>query len=101
MVEMIRQGQTEEALSFAQDVLAPLVRESKTLGVQPEFVHDMEQTMMLLVFHGNCALPSKLSALLDVSRRDTLASQVNTAILSSQCQSTGLSCVWFILFFST
>mmetsp|Transcript_6391 Transcript_6391/g.11389 ORF Transcript_6391/g.11389 Transcript_6391/m.11389 type:complete len:215 (-) Transcript_6391:857-1501(-) len=78
LIELIRASKIEEALQFAQDELAPRGEEN------PEFLAELEQVMALLIFEDihNCPV----SDLLDPSQRQKTASELNAAILSSQCQ---------------
>lgn len=65
------------ALEFATSQLAPRAPTS------PIFLQDLERTMALLIFPPEKLTPP-LKALLDPSLRQTVASSVNEAILSSQ-----------------
>ncbi|KEQ85449.1 hypothetical protein M438DRAFT_344771 [Aureobasidium pullulans EXF-150] len=67
------------ALEFATSQLAPRAPTS------PAFLQDLERTMALLIFPSDKLTP-QLKQLLDLSLRQTVASQVNEAILSSQNQ---------------
>ncbi|KAG9651958.1 hypothetical protein KCU64_g8528, partial [Aureobasidium melanogenum] len=67
------------ALEFATSQLAPRTPTS------PAFLQDLERTMALLIFPSDKLTP-QLKQLLDLSLRQTVASQVNEAILSSQGQ---------------
>ncbi|KAI4746476.1 hypothetical protein E4T50_03167 [Aureobasidium sp. EXF-12298] len=67
------------ALEFATSQLAPRAPTS------PAFLQDLERTMALLIFPSDKLTP-QLKQLLDLSLRQTVASQVNEAILSSQGQ---------------
>lgn len=105
MIELIRQGQIAEALIFAQTELAPRGEENR--GV---FLSELENCMALLAFElpklGNNAtaqtatsskgkgkesnpsasnLPASLAALLQPAHRQRTATEVNAAILKSQC----------------
>lgn len=78
LIELIRQGKTEEALDFAQEYLAPLGEE------HPECLDELERTVALLAFDD--ATHSPLADLLDAAQRQKTASELNSAILSSQSQ---------------
>lgn len=78
LIELIREGKVEEALTFAQDELAPRGEEN------PEFLHELERTMMLLAFEDGAKSP--MGDLLSSAQRQKTASELNAAILSSQCQ---------------
>lgn len=78
LIELIRQGKTEEALEFAQEYLAPHGEEN------PEFLGELERTVALLAFED--AKNSPVADLMDVAQRQKTASELNAAILSSQCQ---------------
>jgi len=65
------------ALEFATAQLAPRAPTS------PAFLQDLERTMALLIFPPEKLTP-QLKALLDPSLRQTVATAVNEAILSSQ-----------------
>ncbi|CAA7029683.1 unnamed protein product [Microthlaspi erraticum] len=76
LIELIRQGKTEEALEFAQEELAPRGEENQA------FLEELEKTVALLVFEDASNCPVK--DLLDISHRLKTASEVNAAILTSQ-----------------
>uniref|UniRef100_A0A7S2TZC1 CTLH domain-containing protein n=1 Tax=Lotharella oceanica TaxID=641309 RepID=A0A7S2TZC1_9EUKA len=82
MIELIRQGpeKISECLGFARRELAPRAAENE------QFLEDMERVMALLAFPD----PSKSAVghLLSYEQRQKVVSAVNTAILTSQCQST-------------
>lgn len=78
LIELIRQGKTEEALEFAQDTLAPQGEEN------PEFLEELERTVALLAFEDTRNSP--LADLMDIAQRQKTASELNAAILSTQCQ---------------
>ncbi|KAL3901240.1 MAG: hypothetical protein SGCHY_000767 [Lobulomycetales sp.] len=77
LIEFIRSNNVNEAIEFAQDVLAPRGEEN------PEFLDELEKTMALLIFDSS---ESPLSSMLDHSQRQKTASELNAAILTSQCQ---------------
>lgn len=68
------------AISFAKDQLAPRA------SVNPAFLHDLEQTMSLLVFSPDTLSPA-IAALLKPDLRREVADRVNQAILKRQGQS--------------
>lgn len=78
LIELIRQGRTEEALNFAQEYLAPQGEE------HPQFLDELERTVALLAFEDTKTSP--VADLMDVSQRQKTASELNAAILSSQSQ---------------
>ncbi|KAL0478128.1 glucose-induced degradation protein [Acrasis kona] len=80
LIEMIRAGKLDEALQFATEELAPRGEENK------EFLDEIEKTMSLLAFADMSDSP--VSQLLESSQRQKTASELNAAILESQCQET-------------
>ncbi|KAJ3416809.1 Glucose-induced degradation complex subunit [Chytridiales sp. JEL 0842] len=78
LIEYIRRGRIEEALEFAQEELAPRGEEN------PEFLEELERTMALLAFEDHSKSP--VADLLDNGQRLKTASELNAAILTSQCQ---------------
>eukprot|EP00128_Syssomonas_multiformis_P018944 Colp12_sorted_trinity150504_noHs@13903 len=78
LIELIREGKIEEALDFAMQELAPRGEEN------PQFLEELERTMALLAFERNSANP--VGHLLEQPQRQKTASEVNAAILASQCQ---------------
>ncbi|GMH37587.1 hypothetical protein BSKO_05460 [Bryopsis sp. KO-2023] len=78
LIELIRQGKTEEALEFAQEYLAPHGEEN------PLFLKELERTVALLAFED--VKNSPVADLMEVDQRQKTASELNAAILSSQCQ---------------
>eukprot|EP00873_Tetraselmis_striata_P000722 jgi/Tetstr1/420986/TSEL_012046.t1 len=78
LIELIRDGRTEDALDFAQEYLAPRGEENSA------FLEELERTVALLAFDDAGASP--LGDLMDVAQRQKTASELNAAILSSQCQ---------------
>ncbi|KAL8143904.1 hypothetical protein V2J09_016936 [Rumex salicifolius] len=76
MIELIRKGKIEEALEFAQEELAPRGEENQS------FLEELEQTVALLAFDD--AFKSPLCELLDISQRLKTATEINSAILTSQ-----------------
>ncbi|KAK6348869.1 hypothetical protein TWF730_009636 [Orbilia blumenaviensis] len=81
LIELIRismdDDETEPALTFAQDYLAPRATS------YPEFLKDLEHTMALLCFPPDQLSPP-LSKLLDPDMRKDVAAMVNQTILQSQ-----------------
>eukprot|EP00743_Colponemidia_sp_Colp-15_P006655 GILK01007175.1.p1 GENE.GILK01007175.1~~GILK01007175.1.p1 ORF type:complete len:237 (-),score=42.27 GILK01007175.1:300-980(-) len=78
LIEFIKEGKIQEALDFAQEELAPRAEEN------PRFLEELEKTMALLAFDTKADTP--LRSLLDNSQRQKTASELNAAILTSQCQ---------------
>ncbi|OVA13196.1 LisH dimerization motif [Macleaya cordata] len=76
LIEMIRNGKTEEALEFAQEELAPRGEENQS------FLEELEKTVALLAFENASDCP--VGGLLDISQRLKTANEVNAAILTSQ-----------------
>ncbi|RRT76068.1 hypothetical protein B296_00026013 [Ensete ventricosum] len=81
LIELIRSGNVEEALEFAQEELAPRGEENQ------KFLEELERTVALLAFDDvkNCPY----GELLDVSQRLKTASELNAAILTSQSHEKG------------
>mmetsp|Transcript_6632 Transcript_6632/g.12225 ORF Transcript_6632/g.12225 Transcript_6632/m.12225 type:complete len:142 (-) Transcript_6632:138-563(-) len=81
MIELIRQGpeKISECLGFARRELAPRAAKNE------QFLEEMERVMALLAFPD----PSKSAVghLLSYEQRQKVVSALNTAILTSQCQS--------------
>jgi len=83
MIEMIRSGEMQEALDFAQEELAPRAE------THTEFLRDLENTMTLLVLGEKAQQLPNLkdyspSSLLNINRRVRLANEVNLALLALQ-----------------
>ncbi|GLI70090.1 hypothetical protein VaNZ11_014866 [Volvox africanus] len=78
LIELIRAGNVESALDFAQQNLAPLAEENV------EFLEELERTVALLAFEDSKSSP--LGDLMDVAQRQKTASELNAAILQSQAQ---------------
>ncbi|MEW5299934.1 MAG: hypothetical protein WDW36_002903 [Sanguina aurantia] len=78
LIELIRQGKTEEALDFATDHLAAQGEEN------PEFLAELERTISLLAFEDIHSSP--VGELLGAEQRQKTACELNAAILHSQCQ---------------
>ncbi|KAH9557040.1 hypothetical protein CY35_07G065100 [Sphagnum magellanicum] len=76
LIELIRSGQVEEALEFAQEELAPRGEENHA------FLEELERTVALLAFEDTANCP--VGELLDISQRQKTASELNAAILTSQ-----------------
>lgn len=83
LIEFIREGKIEEALEFAQEELAPRGEENS------DFLEELEKTMALFAFDGTDK-SNPVAYLLDHSQRQKTASELNAAILSSQCQEKGI-----------
>lgn len=80
LIELIREKNTDQALSFAQNVMAELGSENT------EFLNELEKTMALLAYEVPESSP--FGHLLNSSQRHMVASEVNAAILESQHQET-------------
>jgi len=78
LIELIRRGDTEGALLFAQEEMARRGEEN------PEFLEELEKTMALMAFEDQDSCP--VAGLLDSSQRQRTAGELNSAILASQCQ---------------
>mmetsp|Transcript_23543 Transcript_23543/g.38683 ORF Transcript_23543/g.38683 Transcript_23543/m.38683 type:complete len:226 (-) Transcript_23543:207-884(-) len=78
LIELIRQGKISSALEFAQEELAPRGEENAM------FLNELERTIALLAFDDQ--IHSPVGELLDNSQRQKTASELNAAILTSQCQ---------------
>lgn len=78
LIELIRNNDTIKALEFAEKELAPRGEEN------PKFLIELERTMALLAFDDKSKCP--VSDLLQPSQRQKTASELNAAILTSQCQ---------------
>ncbi|KAJ1504754.1 hypothetical protein HMI56_001473, partial [Coelomomyces lativittatus] len=76
LIELIRKGDINSALDFAQKELAPRGEEN------PEYLAELEHTLALLVFQN----ASPASHLLDLEQRQKTAGELNAAILLSQSQ---------------
>lgn len=81
LLELIRRGDEEEVLRFAQSELAPLGEENH------DFLDELEQTLALLAFEDPASSP--FSGLLQHSQRLKVVSEVNGALLSSRSQEPG------------
>ncbi|GLC39432.1 Glucose-induced degradation complex subunit [Pleodorina starrii] len=78
LIELIRAGDVESALDFAQENLAPLAEENS------EFLEELERTVALLAFEDTKSCP--VGDLMEVAQRQKTASELNAAILQSQAQ---------------
>ncbi|CAN0463373.1 unnamed protein product, partial [Laminaria digitata] len=81
LLELVRKGDTEEALTFAAERLAP---ESAR---DPVTLRQVEEAVTLLAFED--AASSPLSGLLDLEQRQAAAGRLNAAVLQSQQQEKG------------
>lgn len=80
LVELIRDGgRLEEALRYAQTDVAPHAAGSD------EMLAEMEEAMLLLAFDDPAASPA--GHLLAQAQRQAVATELNEAILESQCES--------------
>lgn len=100
MIELIRTGDTTEALKFASEHLAPRAEE------HPDLLPELERTMTLLAFElprlgsvnttasglgmggkkATLEVPAQVSELLAPAQRLRTAGELNAAILASQSQ---------------
>lgn len=78
LIELIRAGDISAALEFAERELAPRGEEN------PQFLSELERTMALLAFEDMAKCP--VADLLEPTQRQKTASELNAAILTSQCQ---------------
>jgi hypothetical protein len=78
LIELIREGNIDNALSYAQEEMAPRGEEN------PEFLEELERTMALLAFEDQSKSP--VNFLLAHSQRQKTAGELNAAILASQCR---------------
>lgn len=76
LIELIREGRTEEALAYAQDHLSERGEEN------PQVLSELERTLALLAFEEPQASP--FGDLLHPSHRQKVASEVNAALLEDQ-----------------
>ena len=78
LLELIRQGDTEKILQFAQSELSARGEEN------PEFLDELEKSLALLAFENPNSCP--FSELLQHSQRLKVVSELNGALLASQDQ---------------
>ncbi|KAL3250422.1 hypothetical protein MRX96_055493 [Rhipicephalus microplus] len=76
LIELIREGRTEEALAYAQDHLSECGEEN------PQVISELERTLALLAFEEPQSSP--FGDLLHPSQRQKVASEVNAALLEDQ-----------------
>jgi glucose-induced degradation protein 8 len=76
LIELIRSGQIDAALEFAQERLAPRGEDN------PKFLEELERTVALLLFENPAASP--MGDLLEPAQRQRTANELNAAILASQ-----------------
>uniref|UniRef100_A0A023GAJ8 Putative lish motif-containing protein n=2 Tax=Amblyomma TaxID=6942 RepID=A0A023GAJ8_AMBTT len=76
LIELIREGRTEEALAYAQDHLSECGEEN------PQVLSELERTLALLAFEEPQSSP--FGDLLHPSQRQKVASEVNAALLDEQ-----------------
>lgn len=76
LIELIREGRTEEALAYAQDHLSECGEEN------PQVLSELERTLALLAFEEPQSSP--FGDLLHPSQRQKVASEVNAALLEDQ-----------------
>eukprot|EP00041_Stephanoeca_diplocostata_P010619 m.169150 g.169150 ORF g.169150 m.169150 type:complete len:227 (+) comp18231_c0_seq1:220-900(+) len=80
LIELIRTGNVEAALDFAEHELAPLTDRN------PTFLAELEETMALFAFPDQSQSP--VGHLLSPAQRQKIASELNAAILASQSEAT-------------
>ena len=82
LIELIRQGCIEEAITLAQAELAPLGQTDES------YLEELERAMALLIYDTATQHPdtSMVQELLDERQRTRLASELNAAILANQNQ---------------
>ncbi len=84
LIELIRGGDVDGALEFAQEYLAPHAEEDAA------FLQEVEQALSLLVFAAPATdAPPQLAALLAPAQRAAAAGALNAAILQAQGQESG------------
>lgn len=88
LLEIIRSGDTEKALSFAQEELAPQAEDS------PKLLQELEEAMTLLAFSDYKLSP--YGHLMEAPHRHKIAGELNAAILKSQAQDEEPRLVWLI-----
>lgn len=88
LLEIIRAGDMQQALVFAQEELAPQAEDNLKL------LEELEETMTLLAFPDYKMSP--FGYLMDVSYRQKVAGELNAAILRSQSQAEEPRLVWLI-----
>ncbi|KAL5274828.1 GID8 family protein [Megaselia abdita] len=89
LIELIRDGKIEEALTFAQTKL------SEAGENIPEALHELERTLALLAFEKPQLSP--FGDLLEQSYRQKIASELNAAILKSENQEDTTPKIMFLL----
>eukprot|EP01134_Creolimax_fragrantissima_P003910 CFRG3910T1 len=77
LIELIRKNRIDDALEFAREELASKGEENAGL------LEELERTMSLIAFEQ--AENSPMGYLLGSAQRQTMASELNAAILASQC----------------
>ncbi|XP_005183331.1 glucose-induced degradation protein 8 homolog [Musca domestica] len=89
LIELIRAGKIEEALSFAQTRLSEAGEDI------PEVLCELERTLALLAFEKPQESP--FSYLLEQSHRQKIASELNAAILKSEHSADSTPKIMFLL----
>ncbi|KNC82732.1 hypothetical protein SARC_04974 [Sphaeroforma arctica JP610] len=77
LIELIRENRIDDAIDFAREELAAKSEES------PNLLEELERTMSLIAFEN--AESSPMGYLLSPTQRQMMASELNAAILASQC----------------
>lgn len=80
LIELIRADRVKDAISFAQNSLAPKVEQNPTL------LAELERTLLLLAYPN--PFDSAEADLLSQHQRQNTASRLNAAVLSAQSQDT-------------
>jgi len=80
LIELIRSGSVDDALAFAQTVLAELGTQNN------DYLEELEKAMALLAYDEPETSP--FSDLLNLSQRQLVASELNAAVLEFQHQDT-------------
>ncbi|TMW48984.1 hypothetical protein DOY81_005928 [Sarcophaga bullata] len=89
LIELIRVGKIEEALSFAQNKLSEAGEDI------PEVLNELERTLALLAFEKPQESP--FSYLLEQSHRQKIASELNAAILKCEHSADSTPKIMFLL----
>lgn len=82
VIELLRAGNTDEAFDTASNELAPLAEEHPPLCTELE--HVMVLFMLDGAFTGDASVPASIIELASIARRDTVADELNVAMLEAQ-----------------
>mmetsp|Transcript_17509 Transcript_17509/g.17264 ORF Transcript_17509/g.17264 Transcript_17509/m.17264 type:complete len:118 (-) Transcript_17509:10-363(-) len=88
LLELIKENKVKEAIKFSQGSLAEKAKEN------PWLLDQLEEVMSLLAYKDIKDSPMK--HLIDISQRQKLASDVNKAILKSQCVPSEVKLPFFL-----